>query len=299
MRQQSDPLSSPLFADQTDPLESSGLIGIAEAVRLAAYEALTARERSWIKATLALAESAHGTRPAENDNRTLQAEHGLIRLSRTRPAAWALCVPGEGFASAPRFAAAIMCARLAGIENLLAVWPLTDAAACSPALLTVLELTGIDQAYTLAAPPSLPFWRSLADNLGKFGSDGRLLYFGARNELHVSLRELADERSWPLWTDRPPRLKLDTQARKNALDVAAIHWAHPDAEPYAAQFDSGSGQACTVLYTAKTESGIFATPGQTALTLGPGLEGCWLHPDLSPDFFLTRQTAILSTDINR
>ena len=270
------------------------LVGIDDALRLAAYETLTARERSWIKATLALAESVYGACPTETDKRTLRAEYGLIRLRRTRPAAWALCVPGAGFASAPRFAAAIMCARLAGVENLLSVWPLTDVSACSPALLTVLELTGTDQAYTLAAPPSPRFWRALADSLGKIG-DGRLLYFGARDKVYASLRKLADERGLPLWTDHIPSLRLDASAPPEAIDDAAIRWAHPDAASSAAP----PGDACTALYTPRRDAGLSmpSAPNRAALTLGAGLEGCWLHPDLAPGFFLTRQTAVLPADI--
>ncbi|MDR2726373.1 MAG: histidinol dehydrogenase [Deltaproteobacteria bacterium] len=283
--------SVPVSADQTDQTgqtDPPGLIGIDETLRLTAYEALSARERSWIKATLALVESAHGAYPAEADSRTLQAEYGLIRQCRTRPAAWALCVPGAGFASAPRFAAAIMCARLAGVENVLAIWPLTDASACSAALLTVLELTGVDRAYTLAAPASPSFWRALADTLDASCGDGRLLYFGARDGLHACLRELADARGLPLWTDRIPNLQLEVSA-SGLVDDAAVRWAHPDAEPQAARPDD----ACTALYTARRDAELCAGPSQAALILGAGLEGCWLHPNLSPGFFLTRQTAVL------
>jgi hypothetical protein len=311
-----NPLSSspPDAADRTAVGDGADLVAIGDAARLAAYETLTARERSWIKATLALVESAHGARPAETDSRTLRAEHGLIRLCRTRPASWTLCVPGAGFASAPRFAAAIMCARLAGVENLLAIWPLADSAACPPARLAVLELAGVDQAYTLSAsgtdlgaglgagPASPSFWRGLADELDQSGdAGGRLLYFGARDGLYAALRELADARGLPMWTDRPPLLKPEIPApaaMADGLDETAIRWAHPDAGTHSPPGAPRAGlhtARYTARYTAHPEADLLARPEEAALTLGPGLEGCWLHPDLSPDFFLTHKTTIIRT----
>ena len=165
-----------------------------------AYEETSAEHRSWIKTTLALAEATY---PAPPSRLTITSENaaagfGFTRTRETAP--WAVLLIGEGYASAVRLAAAIMPARLAGVEPVFAAW------------------TGMETA------PS-----------GLFA----------------------------------------------ALELTVL-WAHPDALPaddgadavYAGQIIIGEG---------------------TPLTLGTGLEGCWLHTDLTPDFFMNERLELSCT----
>ena len=81
-----------------------------------AYEETSAEHRSWIKTTLALAEATY---PAPPSRLTITSENaaagfGFARTRETAP--WAVLLIGEGYASAVRLAAAIMPARLAGVE---------------------------------------------------------------------------------------------------------------------------------------------------------------------------------------
>ena len=87
-----------------------------------AYEETSAAHRSWIKTTLALAEATY---PAPPSRLTITSENaaagfGFARTRETAP--WAVLLIGEGYASAVRLAAAIMPARLAGVEPVFAVW---------------------------------------------------------------------------------------------------------------------------------------------------------------------------------
>ena len=94
-----------------------------------AYEETSAAHRSWIKTTLALAEATY---PAPPSRLTITSENaaagfGFARTRETAP--WAVLLIGEGYASAVRLAAAIMPARLAGVEPVFAVWTVRRAGA--------------------------------------------------------------------------------------------------------------------------------------------------------------------------
>ena len=104
-----------------------------------AYEETSAAHRSWIKTTLALAEATY---PAPPSRLTITSENaaagfGFARTRETAP--WAVLLIGEGYASAVRLAAAIMPARLAGVEPVFAVW--TGAETAPSGLFAALELT--------------------------------------------------------------------------------------------------------------------------------------------------------------
>ena len=114
-----------------------------------AYEETSAAHRSWIKTTLALAEATY---PAPPSRLTITSENaaagfGFARTRETAP--WAVLLIGEGYASAVRLAAAIMPARLAGVEPVFAVW--TGAETAPSGLFAALELTGVEQVFAMRA----------------------------------------------------------------------------------------------------------------------------------------------------
>ncbi len=115
-----------------------------------AYEETSAAHRSWIKTTLALAEATY---PAPPSRLTITSENaaagfGFARTRETAP--WAVLLIGEGYASAVRLAAAIMPARLAGVEPVFAVW--TGAETAPSGLFAALELTGVEQVFAMRDP---------------------------------------------------------------------------------------------------------------------------------------------------
>ncbi|MFR4119098.1 MAG: hypothetical protein ACLT2T_09870 [Bilophila wadsworthia] len=124
-----------------------------------AYEETSAAHRSWIKTTLALAEATY---PAPPSRLTITSENaaagfGFARTRETAP--WAVLLIGEGYASAVRLAAAIMPARLAGVEPVFAVW--TGAETAPSGLFAALELTGVEQVFAMRDPA--PLLRELQD----------------------------------------------------------------------------------------------------------------------------------------
>ena len=132
-----------------------------------AYEETSAAHRSWIKTTLALAEATY---PAPPSRLTITSENaatgfGFARTRETAP--WAVLLIGEGYASAVRLAAAIMPARLAGVEPVFAVW--TGAETAPSGLFAALELTGVEQVFAMRDPAPL---------LRELPGRGRILRFG-------------------------------------------------------------------------------------------------------------------------
>ena len=172
---------------------------------------------------------------------------------RSGSAPWAVLLIGEGYASAVRLAAAIMPARLAGVEPVFAVW--TGAETAPSGLFAALELTGVEQVFAMRDPAPL---------LRELPGRGRILRFG---------KAPLPECPCPVWSDRAPRIE------RTALPDTAVLWAHPDALPA----DDGAD----VVY-----AGQIIIGEDTPLVLGAGLEGCWLHTGLTPDFFMNERLAL-------
>lgn len=234
---------------------------VADELLAAAYESTPAVQRGWIKTTLALVESTFPARPSRSvlSVENAAAGFGCRRMSETAP--WAVAFLGEGYASAIRLAAALMTARMAGVEPLFAVCAGKPENVAAP-VFAALELTGVEQVFALPNPSAL---------LRELEGRGRLLAFG--------LPQDAEPKSaLPVWRDEPPRL-----AAAALPDEALIRWAHPDALLVR--------EGAEVLYEGQERAG-----NAPSLTLGKGLEGCWLHPSLSPDFFLNARLGLFTVD---
>ena len=237
-------------------LEDAGLKALDDALRQSAYDALPPQRRAWLKTTLALVEAVHGQRGASWSGQS-RPELGFSHTLHKSPAQWTLCILGAGFAAAPRLAAALMTARLAGQENTLVAW---EGKPEDPTLLTVLDLTGIERAYA----SSKPDWNAVETTLREScGPDGRIMLFDTRGTFAL-----------PCWSDCPPALAADA-----TVDREIIQWAHPDA------IWTSADARPTAFY------GI--APTEAALHLKPGLEGTWLCPGLEPDFFMSLRRKIL------
>ena len=229
-----------------------------------AYEDAAPKLRALCKHTLAVLHAFFGEAPDWEERRLTRSAHGFHTRTCTKPADWALVIIDADYASAPRLLAALTPALLARVPLVLcACTPPTR-----PELLCALELAGQEQIYALDAAQSLDLLRSLNAQPGH----GRLVLLH-RGTL-AGLRAVADDAELPCWEERRAPVLRICDAKP---DAALIHLAHPDA----ARTEDAAPDA---VYC----SGPGAVHFQAPLILPPGMEGCWLHPTLTPDFFRVR-----------
>jgi len=233
-----------------------------------AYESASPELRALCKHTLAVQHAFFGEAPDWEEQTLLRNAHGFQTRICSRPADWALVVFDADYASAPRLLAALMPALLARVPLVLCISTPDPA---RPELLCALELAGQEQIYVLDAPQSLELVRDLAAQPGQ----GRLvlLHQGSLS----TLRTVAYDAGLPCWEERRAPVLRICGSKPNA---ALVRLAHPDAA-------NAEGAAPDAVYC----SGPDAAPIQAPLLFPPGMEGCWLHLSLTPDFFRARAVA--------
>ena len=237
-----------------------------------AYEDTPPKLRALCKHALAVLHAFFGEAPDREERSLSRSAQGLYARACTRPADWALVIVDADYVSAPRLLAALMPALLARVPLVLCA---STPGPARPELLCALELAGQEQIYVLDGSQSLDLLRSLAPQPG----EGRLvlLHRGALS----SLRALAVDAELPCWEEqRAPLLSICGPEPATAL----IDLAHPDARRAG---DAAPNIAPDAAYC----SGPDAVHLQAPLILPPGMEGCWLHPSLTPDFFRVRALA--------
>ena len=230
-----------------------------------AYEDTTPEVRGLCKHTLAMHHAFFGEAPDWEELSLTRSSCGLRTRTCARPADWTLVVFDAEYASAPRLLAALMPALLARVPLVLCA---STPGPTRPELLCALELAGQEQIYVLDAPQRIELMHYLAAQPGQ----GRLILL--HRGMLSSLSAAGGEAGVPCWEERrPPVLRIHGPEP----DAALIQLAHPDAE-------GAENAAPDALYC----SGPETAQGQTALVFSPGMEGCWLHPSLTPDFFRVR-----------
>jgi hypothetical protein len=256
------------------PGETDLLTPVSDKAFAFAYEHVQAPLRAHIKNTLALHMACFGEMPSSLQTRAQSIPLGYAHASYNIPAHWSLIALGEGFASAPRLAAVLMCARLAGVRHILPVR--FGAGDFPPALLCAMELAGIEDAYTCKASNA----PALARHLANTSKAGRLFIFPGNKNVPAKLNSLAQTAAQlgiSFRMDSPPHLFLDKNMFTDQAEEQAcrdtLAWAHPDAI-----YVKDKNQA-DVMYG--EENGQISP----SLALSPDLAGAWIYPDISPAFF--------------
>lgn len=262
----------------------------------AAYESTPAPLRALLKSAVALHFQLWGEAPAQVTRRVLSPTSGFAWTTGDGPVSWTLAVLDPAHASPARLLAALIPAVLAGVDLVLTVCP--DHAP-RPVQNVALELAGLENLYVVptqvrSGRPGLP---ELIAELAASG-EGRLLLFPtARSRfdpIFQSLREAARGLRLRLWQDTPaPHLALLADEGDAAALRKTLHWAHGDAVletfapgslPDRRDFDAWYAPRPPVF-----EQALVSEP---PLLLGSGLEACWLHARLRPDFFRAARHAV-------
>lgn len=239
-----------------------------------AYDSVTPQQRAWLKTTQALVQSVHAEAPARREQRCWPTGTGFAYSECTQPVAWTVVMVAGVFAAACRLSAALMTARLAGVENVL-VFFADSPSLVHPAVFAACELAGVENLFSLAARSPSPENLSLFDALLDVpAAHGRILTFGPMNGLFLP---------FPTWRDTPPRLAL---APDCALSQPELQAFHPDAVFVA------PNERPDALYSGEAA----LTPCPAPLCLGPGLEGTWLHTGLCPSFFHRADFRLIRSD---
>ncbi len=243
----------------------------------AAYEAAGPQRRAWIKTTLALVDAVHAAPPFGEECHRINPAAGFYHTRRNRVAPWAALLLGQGNISAIRLSAAVMVARLSGIEDIFA---LCTGEVHDPALLAALELTGVEHVFTPSLAQACAFIHGII--IGDAGQGtrevGRMLVFGDSQleEMRPAVPSL------PIWQDKTPRAGIFPDA-KDARDLIAQ--THPDASLLLlAEGVTGPDESFDVVYG--------TGPAQTTLRLTPQLAGAWVCPGLVPGFFLNTELEV-------
>ncbi len=251
---------------------------IADTYLLKNYEKLSHQERVWIKSTLALNESLYTPFLGDISYSLIHKNAGFQIKKYSKPAIWTILLLDKHYASAPRLAAAIMTARLANIQNILAVWIETNKditpTDISQNIFATLELSGIETSLILTTTELT----TLINYLKTYGQ-GRILYFP--DEVLTSKKILPE--TIPYWQDTiKPCLLIHPCIN---IDMKILEWAHPNALIHYMKEPFHKIQNIDALYCLPQQEHIYSEYS-TPRIFGPGLEAYWFHPNLLLSFFI-------------
>jgi hypothetical protein len=238
------------------------------------YEGTAPELRALLKTAIAFAFHRWDMHDGEQLLEHLCQRKGFQYREKIRPTSWVLAIIGSGFSSPARFLAHLIPAVLAGAEHIIIV----SEQPFSPALVTAMELAGLEDSFLLNACNTERLYKELCT----ICSDGRILIFpsitGEISPIQKQLMHEAEAKSIPLLHDRyaPEILSLypkDLEKEKLRL----IRWLHPDAILHTSHNFSTTSPVQVIL------SPKLISDADTPFVAGPGMEACWPGP--SPEFF--------------
>ncbi|EGB13484.1 hypothetical protein DND132_0267 [Pseudodesulfovibrio mercurii] len=266
---------------------------VDDALFALAYEASTDNGRALMKTCIARLYDWYGPRKDAAREVATSWRGGFDSIRRTAPVDVALVLFDGAMTSPARLLAGLVPAIACGVRRVLAV-RLDERGPWAPGLLTALELAGQELVADL-------------DRAGLAGLFAELAAAGAS----VAVIDLAsDPASCPeragLAVHRPVFGRGVAVFLEDAetFDLDALVRTHPDTAfttfgadvPLPDGFTRGGADfpafldaVRDVAYAPTARAG--ETLGRARLVLGPGQEGCWVWPELQPEFFLHHRTA--------
>jgi len=279
-----------------DPVFSlSDMIGdslVDDALFAQAYGDSTDRERALMKTCIARLYDWYGPRKDTVREDARQWRGGFASIHRSAPVDFALVLFDHSLASPARLLAGLVPAVACGVPNILAVR--LDGGDWRRSLLTAMELAGQELVADLTGEELGVLLRELSDA----GASGAVVDLAGRPDLFTGQDRLAV--LGPAF-GREAAVFLDGEA---TFDLDALALAHPDTAFTAFGADVSlpggfrrGGEEFSAFLDAVRDVAyapddlIGRTLGRVRLALGPGQEGCWVWPELHPDFFLFHRTA--------
>ncbi|MGE4422669.1 MAG: hypothetical protein AB7D39_10260 [Pseudodesulfovibrio sp.] len=266
---------------------------VDDALFAAAYEESTDGERALMKTCIARLYDWYGPRKDTAREVAERWRGGFASVRRSAPVDFALVLFDGTFASPARLLAALVPAMACGVQNVLAV-RMDGGEDWAHPLLTAMELAGQELVADLTGEGV----SSLLRNLSDAGASVAVIDFAGRPGLcegrsRVAVHSPAFDRSAVLFLDDGETFDLD-----------ALAFIHPDTAftafgadvPLPDGFVRGDGGFSAFLDAVRDVAFVPAdrandTLGRARLVLAPGQEGCWVWPELHPEFFLFHCTA--------
>jgi hypothetical protein len=280
-----------------DPVLSlPDLIGeslVDDALFAAAYEDSSDRERALMKTCIARLYDWYGPRKDTGREVATRWRGGFASVARAAPVDFGLVLFGDSLVSPARLLAGLVPAVACGVRNVLAVRVDARGDWARP-LLTAMELAGQELVADLTGEGV----SALLDDLAEAGASGAVVDLTGRPGLCAGRSGLA------VYTpsfDRTAALFLDGP---DTFDLEALAFIHPDTAftafgadvPLPGGFVRGGADFTAFLDAVRDVAFVPADRigdalNRARLVFGPGQEGCWVWPELHPEFFLHHRTA--------
>jgi hypothetical protein len=236
------------------------------------YDRLPPARRACLKSQIALLyKFCSGAGGLQGSLREFPGQGAIRRFSR--PRAWAVFFLHPAYASPAGLTAALLPARLAGVEQMPLCRLGGGRGSLHPALSAAAELLGQEDIFRLGAAEA----RKLVEDLQAqtCPAEGVLVFLGEAGRGAGFFSRLPGPPYLKHILPSQVRLLLDSAPEPDL--EALLRWLHPGAE-----FLSSSGRAEANLTLAET---VFPSAPESSLALGRGLESFWLWPELEPRAF--------------
>lgn len=242
---------------------------IDDAEFAAAYSAVSDVHRSWLKTNIARHQALYGFPESTCVVKKSNLRQGGSVEIRSVPLDWCVVVVSDGYASGPRFLAALMPALFSGVQAVAVVHPAGGTLESS--VLVACELAGVEVVVSLVP-------EQLQELLQQCSAKGRgaVLTLGATCDACVDAI-YARQPEVVLWKEPAyPSLLAGDHA-----DTALLAWAHPDKD-FVSASDALPGSLLAVCDV--SDDAFSGVP----VRIGAGQEGLFCWPDLQKDFFFVR-----------
>ncbi|MDD3310817.1 hypothetical protein [Pseudodesulfovibrio sp.] len=264
-----------------------------------AYQDLSDAERARIKTGIARVHDCYGPRKDVAGEDLRRWTGGFCTRTRFEAAEFAVVLFDDSLLSPARLLAALVPAMAMGVGQVLAVRVGEDIP-WRKAILTGLELAGQE----LVADMDPAQARRLLVELRDADRPGTVILLGPKAAEVGSGEQWAATRM-AFWRPRFSRMATVWMEGESTFDLETLAFIHPDiafsvygAEPPlpAANFTHMDGGFDEFLRATSDVAYLPAdrmadASGRVKLALGPGLEGCWIWPDLHPQLFQFHSTA--------
>ncbi|MCG8531878.1 MAG: hypothetical protein MI749_14610 [Desulfovibrionales bacterium] len=249
-----------------------------------AYDAVPDNKRAWLKTTIARLHVLYGTPQVTWGRQENHWRQGHVSITETRPVDFALVLVDSRYASGVRLLAAAMMPLLGGVEDILVAF--TGDAPVAPECLAALELAGIEAAVQCSVEKGT----ELLTVCNNSSVTGRVITLGTGART-LARQSCASSNFVQVWDE--PSFSAIGVHKNGAFDTALLAWAHPDWDVVEVTEDDFAEDRSFAAVCCESDI-VDAVPDYIPVSLGAGQEGCWIWPDLTPQWFMHRRFSLLS-----